>query len=455
MRAMNTSKSIIFAFAFVLISVGSAYASNVNLKLSSSKLDIGQTLVLNATLNGNVSSQNSFPYTYVFTIINASSNSKVFSHVQPRQYANYNTFFYVTNMSGTFFANVVVVTGSNSTVSSLDSNNFVISPKLSDLNINPKNPSYDVGQQMHLNASWSGGTSPYSIEWYFGGNALCSANKEIYSANLSGNYGIINISDYGSGHYCVNVQDSSGIKANATSSISDVLVYNALSINNINAEYNKVDQGQTIVISGNVSGGSGLYKYDWFAEQPNSSTFDVLANHNSTLSLQTSNNSALGLWKFKLQATDMGITNSYSLNSSVANVTVEQKPSVSIHLSNLTIGGKPYFTANATGGTGKFSYEWSVNGNKTNDNSSTYILQNNSVASGNSISLSVAVKDDGASQANPAVATYALVQSLPIKTAPLGLSKIEIILIFIGMVLVIAIIFVLVIRSRKTRKPAH
>lgn len=144
-----------------------AGATNATISISSSKLDMGQTMLINATVSESYPNTYNLPYSYGFVVMDASSNKVVFTHWQELQYSRSNTFIYQTNSTGSFFSNVIVRDASNSPASSFNSNVFTVSPALSTPVISPSAAVYDYGQAMDLNASWSGGTAPYAVAWYF------------------------------------------------------------------------------------------------------------------------------------------------------------------------------------------------------------------------------------------------------------------------------------------------
>ena len=74
---------------------------------------------------------------------------------------------------------MIVTDAVSETVNSVYSSTFTIDPALTTPTTpTPTDPTIDSGQSITLSSSWSGGFSPYTVEWYTGpsGNT-CSQGR--------------------------------------------------------------------------------------------------------------------------------------------------------------------------------------------------------------------------------------------------------------------------------------
>jgi len=153
----------------------------------------------------------------------------------------------------------VVVTDSASTHTSATSStgSYTVNPALS-VSISPTSRTYDAGQAITLSASVSGGTPPYSYQWYnvtpSGAVAIRGATSPTYSATASAT---------GTFKYYVVVKDSATALTSANSLAGTYIVNNALSVS-ISPKSRTYDAGQTISITATPSGGTPPYSYQWY-----------------------------------------------------------------------------------------------------------------------------------------------------------------------------------------------
>ena len=121
--------------------------------------------------------------------------------------------------------------------------------------ITPVNSIIDNGQSITLTANPSGGTTPYSYQWYSGSLLTCSSDTAIsgatsstYSANPTANT-----------YYCYKVIDSEITPASATSGTDLITVNPTLSIPSITATNSILDSGQSTTLNSIWSGGTPDY----------------------------------------------------------------------------------------------------------------------------------------------------------------------------------------------------
>jgi hypothetical protein len=153
----------------------------------------------------------------------------------------------------------------------------------------------DVGQQKLFTSIVSGGTSPFSYQWYSNGTAVPGATSSAW-----------NFTPSSSGSYTVyaNVTDSVGFTAK--SNIATVAVNPALSVG-ISPTSIVMNVGQSQVFASNVSGGTPPYSYQWYLNDapvsgaassnwnftPTSTgSYTVYVKVNDTIGIQATSNTA-------------------------------------------------------------------------------------------------------------------------------------------------------------------
>lgn len=132
----------------------------------------------------------------------------------------------------------------------------------------PGTPAIDSGQSIALSVSISGGTSPYTYQWYTGNLSSCSSNSVVSGATGTS----LSVAPTTNTSYCYTVTDLAG--ASSSSTLDTVKVYPVLSANTPIPPTGKVDAGQLLHLSSNVSGGAPPYSYQWFSGNSSSCASD-------------------------------------------------------------------------------------------------------------------------------------------------------------------------------------
>jgi len=197
----------------------------------------------------------------------------------------------------------VVVTDSASTPTSATSSTgaYTVNPALS-VSISPTSRTYDAGQTITLTATPSGGTPPYSYQWYNDtsgtANAISGATSPTYSATASAT---------GTFKYYVVVKDSATTPTSANSLAGTYIVNNALSVS-ISPTSRTYDAGQTITLTAIPSGGTPPYSYQWYNSTLYSSTSTVLPIIGAITSTYSATASATGTFKYYVVVGDSATT---------------------------------------------------------------------------------------------------------------------------------------------------
>jgi parallel beta-helix repeat protein len=122
--------------------------------------------------------------------------------------------------------------------------------------ISPGYTNLAAGQSQVFNSSISGGTPPYSYQWYLNGNPVANATGTTWTFTpyISGNYLVY-----------VNVTDYVGLEVQSNIATVTVLVSQAFSAG-ISPGYTNLAAGQSQVFNSSISGGTPPYSYQWYVD---------------------------------------------------------------------------------------------------------------------------------------------------------------------------------------------
>ena len=196
--------------------------------------------------------------------------------------------------------------------------------------------SADVNYPIEFSSTPSGGTGGYSYSWTLNGQQISTSQDFSYTFDSSGSYTLT-----------VTITDSVGVQSSASVSVK----INPNPTVSISSSQNPTDVGNSVTFSSSESGGTGTDTYVWY----------VNGVQESTASSFSYSFSAAGTYYVNVTVTDSdGHTASYSLKE-----TVNPDPSVIIHVVHnpTDVGIWANFSASISGGTGPFSYSWTINGN--------------------------------------------------------------------------------------------
>jgi outer membrane protein assembly factor BamB len=333
-----TSAGLYTVYAKVTDHVGVQATSNtvpvtVNGRLSvsvsptSTTLDVGQSQLFTSTVSGGTS-----PFTYQWCLNGVAVSGATSStwNFTPSSSGSYNVYLNVTD-SVSFVAksNVAPVT---------------VNGALS-VTISPANVTMDVGQSQLFSSSVSGGTSPYSYQWYLDGNPVSGATSSTWT-----------FSPVSTGSYTVYVvvTDSASTPVSVQSNVASVTVNRALSVSNSPTSV-VMDIGQSQLFSSSVSGGTSPYSYQWYLDDNPVS--------GATSATWTYTPSTSGWHHVYVQVTDNAST-PVTTQSNTALVAVNSALSVSITPTSVVmdVGQSQVFTSDVSNGTFPYSYQWYRNG---------------------------------------------------------------------------------------------
>ncbi len=198
----------------------------------------------------------------------------------------------------------------------------------------------DTGFSVTFSASPSGGTSPYSYQWYWSnGTEISGATSSSYTGSFTspGTYNIYAI-----------ITDSFGLTAK--SNVVSILIVNP-PVAIASSNRTSLDSGQSASFSSGIVNGTAPYSYSW--------TVNGVSVSNTSAFIYTF--TSAGTYKVNLTITDK---DGYTSTAAIT-ITVYSDPAVSLTYvySTLDEGSTDDFTASASGGLSPYTYEWYVNGN--------------------------------------------------------------------------------------------
>jgi len=307
----------------ILIGFGGVPPLTVSISPSSVTMDVGQSQTFTSTVVGGSS-----PYSYQWYLNGA-----------PVSGATNPTWTFTPTSAGSYIVYLNVTDSTSRTVKS-NVASVTVNPALS-VSILPSSVTMDVGQSQLFTSSVSGGTSPYTYQWYLNGVPVSGATSSSWTFSPS---------SPGSFTVHVNVTDNVGMEAK--SNVASVTVNPSLSVS-IAPSSVVMDVGQSQLFTSTVSGGTSPYSYQWFL---NGAPVSGATNPTWTFTPTSS-----GSYTVYLRVTDnVGV----STDSNIATVTVNPQLQVIISPSSATIylGQSQAFTSSVSGGTSPYSYQWYLNG---------------------------------------------------------------------------------------------
>ena len=126
----------------------------------------------------------------------------------------------------------------------------------------------DDGQSVSFTSSASGGTTPYTYQWYGGSSATCTSDTAISGATSSS----YTASPTSTTYYCLAVTSAASLTG--YSSTTEVIVNSALSAGAITPSNPTIKIGASQTLTANPSGGTTPYTYQWYSGTSSTCTSD-------------------------------------------------------------------------------------------------------------------------------------------------------------------------------------
>ena len=132
---------------------------------------------------------------------------------------------------------------------------YQAAPSPLSISISPTSKVLDLGQYVTFTSSVSGGTSPYSYQWYLNETAVAGANSNSWTFTPTS-----------TGYYLVHLNVTDNLGEEAKSNIAAVTVNPALSVS-IQPVSSTITLGQSVSFNSTVSGGTQPYTYQWYVNE--------------------------------------------------------------------------------------------------------------------------------------------------------------------------------------------
>lgn len=333
------------------------YAPSVSISSNTNTIDAGVSISLSSSVSGTTGS-----LSYSWSSSGGSFSSTTASNPS-----------WSASSSGTYTISLKVTDGAPYTQSS---NTLTITVD-SDPSVSissSKNPS-DAGQSVTFTASASGGPGSYSnYNFYLNGNSVQSGSSNQWTEDFTSS---------GSQSVYVVVTDTNGGSGQSSTITQTVNSDPSVSIS---SSQNPTDSGKTVEFTSSVSGGTPGYSYSWSVEGNTYTTPDINVSYSSS-----------GSYSVDLTVTDAA---GYSVSKTVTE-TVNSDPTVSAssNVSGADVGYPVEFSSTPSGGTGSYSYSWTLNGKQI----STSQDFSHSFSSSGSYSVTVTITDSVGVQSTASV----------------------------------------------------
>jgi hypothetical protein len=302
-------------------------------------IDSGQSITLTAHASGGTT-----PYSYQWysgSSATCSSDTSALGTASTQS---------VSPASSTYYCYKVTDASAGTPNSVSSSTDLVtVNPPLVAGSITPSSPTIDNGQSVTLTSAASGGTTPYTYQWYIGAScnaAISGKTASTYSASPGS-----------TSTYSYKVTDAAGSPISQCSSGDIVTVNPALSAGAITPSSPTIDSGQSITLTAHASGGTAPYSYKWYsgASTTCSSDTSLLSSTTSTQSVSPTVNT------YYCYAVTDSASSSSSKSSSTDLVTVHSAltaGAITPSAPTVVIGQSTTLTGHASGGTTPYHYQW-------------------------------------------------------------------------------------------------
>jgi hypothetical protein len=333
--------------------------------------DQGQTYTFNAVVNAGTGTS---PYTYTWTVpkgltVSSGCSTTDASCAVTGTDAGKGYILYLV-VSDSSAGNPAEVAQSSVTVN--------VNPPLAVKPITAGRSTIDQGQISVLTAAVSGGTSPYTYNWFEQQGGVTTWNNIPGAAGSQYIFNTNAATALGTWEFNALVTDNSIMPESVNDSTllgggEGVSVYPMLTASVSPSEPSvSPGTGNDITLTSAISGGtnSANYACQWYEELPGTAAFVSIpsASNCNTYVFQTSSNTAKGDWQFYVQVTDSGTSLPNVVDSSSAVVTVgSYGATLSGTSPKIDSGQSDTLTATVSGGTAPYTYTWTGTGTSACD----------------------------------------------------------------------------------------
>ncbi len=220
--------------------------------------------------------------------------------------------------------------------------------------VGPSGPTIVLGQSLSLSANPSGGTPPYTYQWYAGSSADCSSDTAIAGATSSSYLASPSVSTY----YCYSVVDSSSTPSTLTSATDLLTVAAVLAAGAPTPGTPAIDLGQTLSLTAHPSGGVAPYTYQWYETSSASCTGATEIAGATLVGLTVSPTAATAYCYTVTGSSSAGATSASSAPVAVTVNTALVAGSITPGSATVAAGSSVSLASAASGGTAPYIYTW-------------------------------------------------------------------------------------------------
>ena len=314
-----------------------------NSTVSAESITLGETVTLNAAAEGGTA-----PYTFDYYFKKASqsvwtkkdvANTAASTTVKPGSAVPYNVKVVVTDTDGKTAEKIFDITV-NPDANALTNKSTVSS-------------SITLGNTIQINGSATGGTAPYTFEYYFKKLSQSAWTKKDVSNTTTST----TVKPGSAVPYSIKVvvTDAAGKKAE---SIFNVTVnQDANALKNTSSVSSTVTLGNTINITGKATGGTAPYTFEYYFKKASQSAWTKKNVSNTTTSTTVKPGSAVP-YKIKVVVTDAAGKKAESIFDVTVNQEANALSNTSTVSSSITLGNTISIKGSAVGGTAPYTFEY-------------------------------------------------------------------------------------------------
>jgi hypothetical protein len=317
--------------------------ATVSVSANNPQVCLNDAVTISSSITGGSGS-----YTYQWQ--QSADGSTGWTNISGATTANYNP---PTSTAGTLYYRVLIT----------DTNTFCANPTSTGASVtvfndatvsaSANNPEVCLNDAVILSSSVNGGSGSFTYQWQQ------SPNGSTGWTNISGATNATHTpptTSAGVVYYRILVNDANGFCADPTSAAASVTVYNDATVS-ATADNPSVCLNDAVVLSANVSGGSGSFTYQWQQSPDGSTGWAAIGGATSATYVPATN--VAGVFYFRVSVNDAnGFCASPTSVSASVTVYEDAVASASANNSEVCLNDAVTISSSVTGGSGSFTYQW-------------------------------------------------------------------------------------------------